>query len=362
MEAKLLTLLAIDDDPGDRELLERHLEEIYDFAITVVACPSIEAAREALMRQAVDVIFVDYLLGADTGLEFLRELRERGDRRPIVVLTGQGDQRIAAAVMRAGADDYLVKDDLNPDTIYRSLRFVFERYENERNRAALEAELVRLARFDELTGLCNRRYLFDRLMQEMLRAQRYGSPLCILMLDLDHFKTLNDTHGHIVGDTILASVANILRQAIRATDIPGRYGGEEFCIVLTETRLNGARLVAERLRRHLAVETFSAANGRTFRVTCSMGLAEYHNGIQDITTFLGLADQALYKAKMAGRNRVEVAPVAPLEGQRTPGRLSTPRTQPPRESTDHGRGAARPTLPCSAPPQVATDVALPATD
>jgi diguanylate cyclase (GGDEF)-like protein len=309
MTATPLTILAIDDDPGDLELLRRHLEDIPAYAVTFIGCANVEAGRRELAQQDIEVIFLDYLLGAVTGLDVLRTLRDNGEQRPIIVLTGKGDERIAAATMRAGADDYLVKEDLNPDTVYRSLRLVLERFENERQRAALEEELRRLARFDELTGLCNRRYLFDRLTQEMLRARRYGSPLSILLVDLDHFKRINDTYGHLMGDTVLATVASVIRDTIRATDIPGRYGGEEICIVLTETKSAGAQLVAERLRRRIATEQFPAAAGGMFHVTCSIGLVEYRDNIKDLVAFLELADRALYQAKALGRNRVVAATI-----------------------------------------------------
>jgi diguanylate cyclase (GGDEF)-like protein len=310
METKPLIVLAIDDDSGDMELLRRHLEDVPEFAVTLVACFSPEAARAELASRAVDVIILDYQLGTDTGLAFLQELRAGGDRRPIIVLTGRGDERTAVNVMRAGADDYLVKEDLNPDTVYRSLRFALARFESEYKRMQLEAELQRLARFDELTRVYNRRYVLSRLTQELLRARRYGSPLCVLLLDLDHFKHVNDTYGHIVGDEVLATVASILRHTIRATDIPGRYGGEEFCIVLTETDLEGGGGVAERLRRRIAAEEFPAANDRVFRVTCSIGVAQFGTHTEDVMTFLDCADRALYQAKTSGRNRVVLAPTA----------------------------------------------------
>jgi two-component system cell cycle response regulator len=308
MEAMPLTILAIDDDLADLELLWRCLEDVPDFAITLVACGDAAAGRTQLTNHAVDVIMLDYLLGADTAQNVLQEIRGCGDRRPVIVLTGKGDERIAAAMLRAGADDYLVKDDLRPDTVYRSLRFVLMRFEAERKRIQLEEELQRLARFDELTGLCNRRYLLDRLTQEILRARRYGSPLSILMLDLDHFKQINDTYGHIVGDTVLAMVASIRRDTVRATDIPGRYGGEEFCVVLTETKISGALLLAERLRRRIATEGVFAANSEKISVTCSIGLAQFQDNIKDPMAFLALADGALYQAKAAGRNCVIAAP------------------------------------------------------
>lgn len=307
MEVKSLTVLVIDDDPGDVELLRRHLEKIPDFIITLVVCTSAEAGQATLMHQSIDLIFLDYLLGAQTGLDLIYTLRQDGDRRPVIILTGQGDQRIAAATMRAGADDYVVKEDLNPDTLRRSLRFVLERVEGERRRVQIEAELVRLARFDELTGLYNRRYLLERLAQEALRAKRYGSPLCLMILDVDHFKHINDTYGHLIGDQVLARIGNILRDTIRVTDIAGRYGGEEFCIVLTETSLQGACVMAERLRQRIAAEACSADDGTTFQATCSIGVAPYTPDLPDMQAFLVRADRALYKAKASGRNRVMLA-------------------------------------------------------
>jgi len=307
MEAKPLTILVIDDDPGDVELLRRYLERIPEFVITCVACTTAEEGQAALQHQAIDLIFLDYLLGARTGLDLIPALRQDQERRPVIILTGQGDERIAAATMRAGADDYVVKEDLNADTLRRSLSFVLERVESERKRAQMEAELIRLARLDELTGLCNRRYLLERLIQEILRAKRYGPPLCLMMLDLDHFKSINDTYGHLVGDQVLAGVARLLSDTIRATDIAGRYGGEEFCLILTETSLDGGRLLAERLRQRIAAKAFHADDGTTFQVTCSIGMAQYTPAITEPRTLLALADRALYKAKASGRNRVILA-------------------------------------------------------
>ena len=307
MEATSLTVLVIDDDPGDIELLQRYLERIPDYRITLMVCRSAGDGQTALIHQSIDLIFLDYLLGAQTGLDLVHTLRQDGDQRPVIILTGQGDERIAAATMRAGADDYLVKGDLTPDTLRRSMRFVLERAANERQRAQMEAELIRLARVDELTGLFNRRYLLERLTHEALRAKRYGSPLCLMMLDLDHFKRINDTYGHLVGDQVLARVGGVLHETIRATDIAGRYGGEEFCIALTETSVQGACLMAERLRQRIAAEVFTTDDGTTFQATCSIGIAPYTSDLADLPAFLGRADSALYEAKTSGRNRVVLA-------------------------------------------------------
>ena len=302
-----LTVLAIDDDPGDIELLRRSLEGLTAFAINFVACPSMQEGRDTLQNHQVDVIILDYLLGGDTGLVFLQELRSKDYRRPIIMLTGKGDERVAAHAMRSGADDYLVKEDLNPATVAIALEHVLERFRNDQKRAQHEAELVRMARFDELTGLYNRRYLLDRLTEETLRAGRYGSDLCILMMDVDHFKRINDTYGHLMGDKVLASIAEILNSTIRVTDLAGRYGGEEFCILLTETNVKGGHNVAERLRKRIAMRNFSPPEGDIFHVTCSIGLAQFDRRISDQHAFLDLADRALYNAKNSGRDRVVLA-------------------------------------------------------
>lgn len=307
MAATPLTILAIEDDPGDIELLRRCLEELPEFAVTFVACPTLDAGQDWLARQAADVIVLDYVLGATTGLVMLQALRRHKDCRPVIVLTGKGDERIAAAMMRAGADDYMIKEDLSPETFRRALHFVLARFEHERKRLQLEAELQQMARIDELTTLYNRRYLLERLAQEMLRARRYGSPLSLLMLDVDHFKRINDTYGHLVGDTVLATIATVLRRTIRATDIPGRYGGEEFCLILTETKLDGAQLMAERLRERIAAEVLPLAEGAALQVTCSIGAALLPSNLTRPLDFLELADRALYQAKATGRNRVVVA-------------------------------------------------------
>ena len=302
-----LTLLAIDDDPGDIELLRRYLEGQSDYTVTLVECSSMAAGRHVLRQQHVDVMILDYLLGADSGLSLLQELRTAGYRQPIIILTGKGDERVAVRAMRSGANDYLVKEDLSSATVSTVLCQVMARYRDDQQRARFEAELLRMARYDELTGLYNRRYLLDRLREEMLRARRYGSDLCILMLDVDHFKRINDTYGHLVGDKVLADIAGIIRQTIRATDIAGRYGGEEFCIVLTQTHAAGGHRVAERLRERVATHCFTRPAGSIFHVTCSIGLTPFDRCLADREAFLDRADRALYNAKHGGRDRVVLA-------------------------------------------------------
>lgn len=167
-------------------------------------------------------------------------------------------------------------------------------------------DLERLARTDSLTGLLNRRAFLERLHEELARAQRYGSCVSVLMIDLDHFKNVNDTYGHLVGDEVLANVGAVIREMVRSTDIAGRYGGEELCVAMPETSLDGAQVFAERLRLCFAHQTFVTNRDIEMHVTCSIGVGHMDGTCADVTEVLNNADQALYRAKVAGRDRVSV--------------------------------------------------------
>ncbi len=169
-------------------------------------------------------------------------------------------------------------------------------------RKRLEAELQRLAVMDSLTELANRRHFLERLDAEAERARRYGRPLCVAMVDLDHFKAINDTHGHAAGDEALRRFAALCREALRASDVIGRLGGEEFGIVLPETGIDAALPVMERLREMVGAQRMHEAAG-SVDFTISAGVAELRPE-DEVSKLLGRADQALYAAKRQGRNRV----------------------------------------------------------
>lgn len=171
----------------------------------------------------------------------------------------------------------------------------------------LAGELERLANTDGLTGVFNRRFLVGRLGEAVARAKRYHRQFCLMLIDLDHFKQVNDSHGHLKGDEVLQQSAQMIRQTVRLADMLARYGGEEFCVLLPETELDKARLLAERIRRRLEAHHYRDGRGEPFRVTCSIGLAGWREGMDRPETLLQAADEALYQAKAAGRNRVQIA-------------------------------------------------------
>jgi len=174
--------------------------------------------------------------------------------------------------------------------------------------AKLHRIIEQQALVDGLTGLSNRRHAEDRLASELARAQRFGGPLAVVMSDLDDFKAVNDVHGHPVGDTVLREFARVLGATVRDADVAGRWGGEEFLLVLPGTDSAGAALLAERIRAHLAEGSLLTPEGVPVRVTASFGVAAYEEG-QNLETLVATADSALYEAKRAGKNRVERAPV-----------------------------------------------------
>ncbi len=180
-----------------------------------------------------------------------------------------------------------------------SLKSAFEELEKKKS------ELEQLAYYDPLTGLPNRRFFFDHANLILENSKRYGNPLTLLIIDIDHFKKINDTYGHEAGDLVLKSFADILRKSIRQSDLPARSGGEEFLILMPNTNLSQGKVVAERIRTKFQ-NSLIVYEGKEIRATLSGGLASYKEGVETVDDLTRMADKALYKAKELGRNRIEV--------------------------------------------------------
>jgi diguanylate cyclase (GGDEF)-like protein len=176
----------------------------------------------------------------------------------------------------------------------------------QRHAAEATEELRRLATVDELTGLPNRRQFLARLEQELARSRRNGTPLCLATIDLDHFKRINDRHGHPAGDTVLRHIAAVIREKIRIEDSPARLGGEEFALLLPNTHPHQAHLVCDRLREAIASRLFELPGGGAIRVTLSTGVAALEAD-ENLEALMRRSDEALYDAKEHGRNQVCLA-------------------------------------------------------
>jgi two-component system, cell cycle response regulator len=245
----------------------------------------------------------------------LAEMRQRWARDATVVPTRSVIalpffvDRLQAGVflLRRGPDEpQLTEDDMSfADAVVKAAVSSIQRAHLLELARAENARLAALAQTDPLTALLNRRALTERLISELDRERRYGHSVAVLMLDLDHFKTVNDTRGHLVGDDVLKDTAEILRAAVRSADFVARYGGEEFVVVLPETSLEGAVIFAERLRERIANTAFRGGPGVALSLSVSIGVALFPGPrIASVDDLLAAADAALYRAKADGRNRV----------------------------------------------------------
>jgi len=217
--------------------------------------------------------------------------------KPVTSFSGMFDRMQQSCTMGP------LRDDGN------AIRQLFISVQDVTEVAAYERRLVELNTRDPLTGSFNRRFLDSRLPDECERHKRYGRPLSLLMWDIDHFKRVNDTHGHQCGDEVLKSVAAVVGSELRLTDMLIRYGGEEFCCLLPETRMDTAISVAERIRA--CVEAHSVKCGdEAIRITISVGVGELDSDSPYQEALIALADKALYEAKTSGRNRVVAQPHA----------------------------------------------------
>jgi len=292
-----IRILALSEAPED---VRKWVEELPAYEVTLEVVSAVDEAATRLRASRYDLVFLDSVGGDTTSrVEALRQQCGPRSPVPLVVLADGGDEREGVECMKAGAYDYLVRQSLAPDQLSRAIRSAMVRFTLEEERNRLMAELRELSITDPLTGVGNRRFFMERLRQELHRSERTGRAFVLLMLDLDHFKLVNDRFGHQRGDEVLARCADILVQNVRKTDLAARYGGEEFCVLLPETSEERGMLVAGKLRSAIEKTT---CNTKT-PITVSIGVAEW---AQEDTRddLLRRADRAMYGAKKRGRNCV----------------------------------------------------------
>lgn len=296
-------ILAIDDSPDIHQLLRVRLKNL-DVQLES-AMNGIEAIQKIESAQP-DLILLDVCMPDVSGFDLCKSIKARPEATniPIIFLTGASDVKQKVMGFEVGAVDYIEKP-FEPEEL------------TARVRAALRSKryfdmLAQRAMLDGLTGLWNRAHFDQRLMEEVAASQRYDRPLSLVMLDVDKFKSINDSYGHPFGDEVLQSVGDVLLKSARTSDSACRYGGEEFTIILRETDIEGARVFAERLREQIEVLPFKH-KGQQVKVTASFGISgntQCRNPCNFTKAWLvDSADRALYQAKQTGRNRVVVAAI-----------------------------------------------------
>ena len=305
------TVLLIEGSASERARIRAALDASQIFKRILEASDGLEGLR-LLVSEPVDVVVCDVDVPKFDGEKLLRmkDSSPGGANTPFVYLTRPGHGEHRARILTLGAADAIQKPFHVPELVARlRLHLKVKRLQDE---LVLKNEtLARLSTVDGLTGLRARRYLDEVLNIEFLRARRYRTELSVIMIDVDHFKRVNDEHGHVSGDMVLRGISEVLRGMLRRTDVAGRYGGEEFLVVLPRSPVEGATVFAERLREAAQKARFETPDGAV-EVTISLGVAQYASSQNSAQDLVGLADRALYEAKAAGRNRVVAARSAEL--------------------------------------------------
>lgn len=302
------TVLIIDDSETVRARVQEALGNSDVATRFLFAKDGIEGFK-LLLNNAVDLILCDVVMPGIDGFKFLSLKRSKPEfsEIPVIMLTGTAaDVKAKVKGLESGAHDYVTKPFDEQELVARvRVHLKIKALQDELREK--NQRLEELSNTDGLTKVTNRRHFMELLDLEFLRARRYGTELSYVMVDIDHFKSINDQHGHQVGDVALVTVASVLREDLRKHDVIGRYGGEEFVLMLPQTALDGARVVAERYRKRIEDAVIQAGD-LTLRVTASLGVSSTAlAGADTVDELARLADAALYQAKREGRNRVIIA-------------------------------------------------------
>ncbi|MEA3290032.1 MAG: diguanylate cyclase [Campylobacterota bacterium] len=289
------TILIVDDTKSNINILIELLSDDYD----ILACRDGQTAIEMAQEDKPDLILLDIMMPEMDGFEVCEKLKEDPTTKeiPIIFITAMSDEDSIEKAYDFGGSDYVTKP-FRPKELKA-------RVKRELQVVSLQKELKNLASTDSMTKLYNRRYFSQVSSHIFDLAKRDSQRLSLIMMDIDKFKTINDTYGHAVGDEVIIQTAEILKQHQRKSDIICRFGGEEFVILLPETDTNGASIVAQKIRQVIESTSIKVDNNINLNYTMSLGVTQvFLNEDKDIEKALLRADEALYKAKDNGRNCV----------------------------------------------------------
>lgn len=296
-------ILIVDDDPQSLKISRAALEHE---GYSVKTAQSGETALEEIQKFQPHLILLDVSMPGLNGIETLRRIRDIERYTSVIFISGKSNPEDVISGLDAGANDYIRKPyDVN-ELLSRVRTQLRIKDLNDKLKAAND-RLKELVDIDDLTGLFNMRSLYKKLDFEIERARRYERSIAVVMMDLDHFKQVNDSNDHLFGSYVLAQVGKIIRENMRKVDFAARYGGDEYLIVLSEINDEGAKVFCERLCERIAETVFEKDDFKV-NLTASLGFAVASPSQQDkdidARNLVRLADRALYKAKEQGRNRV----------------------------------------------------------
>ena len=293
-------ILTVDDNPSVLAALENQLEHAGHQHISAMnGCEAMDILKKGAN---ICLIISDWLMPKMDGMELLSQVRQNPlfKNIPFLMVTALDSTEDAVLALRKGANDYIRKP-YHPEELLARAGNLVKMWE-------FEKKLHRQATFDELTGLYNRNSFRIFLETEISRATRYGTTLTLVMFDIDFFKKTNDQHGHLAGDLVLRYLGAFTKKQVRNVDYPCRYGGEEFVLILPNTELSGATVLAKRLCEDIRLLAIPVSEKNSLSLTCSFGVAEFIANDDDYDSLMRKTDAALYDSKKNGRDMVTTAP------------------------------------------------------
>lgn len=293
-------VLVVDDDAINIKILSDALKMD---GYTIQTASSGELAIQQIEEYDPELVLMDYNMGKMTGLDTLKLLRARKNYVAVVFVSGNTDSGLVSQCLEAGADDFIRKP-AKLDELRSRVKVRFRLKDLTDQLMIANEKLQALAITDDITGLFNMRTMYERIENELKRAKRYGRHVSCVMMDIDHFKEVNDLHDHLFGSFVIKELGRLIKRNMRDMDFAARYGGDEFLIVLPETNAEGTIVFTERLRAVIEAHTFDDGKSQLKR-TCSFGYATSNPAAApDARELVREADHALYRAKDSGRNRI----------------------------------------------------------
>ncbi len=297
-----MKVLLAEDEPGSRRLVKVHLSAA---GYEVIEAEDGQLAWELFQRETFQIVITDWMMPKMDGPTLIHNIRSSGQKSYtyIIMLTAVDDKPKVVMGLEAGADEYLTKPFDSKELMARVASG--ERIlKLEEQLTQAHHEMETLALHDGLTGMFNRRAIEEYTEAELDLARRKERPLSVILLDIDHFKAINDQYGHSIGDHTLQQLAGILPRNLRQYDRIGRWGGDEFIVILPDTKISEAIMIAERMRITTAETKLSLENGEYYTVQISLGVAWGSGSYPSLKKLVDAADLAMYQAKQAGRNHV----------------------------------------------------------
>jgi len=296
-------ILIVEDDAVISKLVYEFLSR---FGFQAISASSAEEAEKILEKEEIHIVLTDVKLPGIDGITFTKNVKKKYNL-DVVITTGYSSEYFYEDAINNGASDLIFKPIRFNELMLRINRVIRERaLINERDK--MIERLKKLSIQDPLTELFNSRHFYAQLGDEIQRAERYLHPLSLIFIDIDHFKAINDTYGHMVGDQALLLIAKKMQASLRSQDTAYRFAGDEFTIILPETTSDNAKFVANRIKAEMEKESLVIREQEIAKITLSMGVAEYQRN-EKKEQFVHRADVTMYEAKKKGRNSIAVSPI-----------------------------------------------------